>query len=194
MGRCVRALLAASAAAVAPPGRRYLSQRSSAIQRIAKLLFDPVGRGRLPDAKSSGPRPWSDPMVASHVAFLPAILVAAQQSVFDLAALQSVVVIASTAYHRQRERPGTLAKFEGSCAKALFLYGALQLAHQPADLSGALRAIEFGCAATTLSMFIYTNLDKSAYEKWHALGLHVVPGVWSCAVAWSHLPLYTGWL
>ena len=45
-------------------------------------------------------RDWTDPMVASHVAFVPGIVLAAQNDLWELAALQSATLVFSLAYHR----------------------------------------------------------------------------------------------
>merc|ERR1712091_659027 len=114
-------------------------------------------------------------MVYTHVAFLPAVGAAASTGLYELAVLQSAVLGASLAYHATGERPGALAKVEGSLAKALFAYA-------PPDLF----ACEAALAAATLAAFLVTNLRPETYEAWHPLGLHVLPGVWSCVVACRH--------
>lgn len=50
--------------------------------------------------------------------------------------------------------------------------------------------VEIMCFATTLAAFLLTNLRPRTYERWHALGLHVAPGLWSTIVAAHHIPLY----
>ena len=45
-------------------------------------------------------RDWTDPMVASHVAFVPGIVLWAQNDLWELAALQSATLVFSLAYHR----------------------------------------------------------------------------------------------
>ena len=106
----------------------------------------------------------------------------------ELTALQSAVLGFSLAYHARGERPGAIAKVEGSLAKALFVYGSLQtFVNAPNDVFAA----ECVCFAATLGAFLLTNLRPETYEKWHALGLHVVPGVWGAIVACRHESLLT---
>ena len=67
------------------------------------------------------------------------------------------------------------------------MYGATQtFANAPA---GGPFALEACCAFVTLGAFVYTNLVPASYERWHPLGLHAAPGVWSAAVAATHAPL-----
>ena len=152
------------------------------LRSALKIMFDPVGRGKQ-RARTVESRPPSDPMVYTHAAFLPAVGCAASTGLYELAVLQSAVLGASLAYHATGERPGALAKVEGSLAKALFAYGALQtFANAPPDVF----ACEAALAAATLAAFLVTNLRPETYEAWHPLGLHVLPGVWSCVVACRH--------
>ena len=152
------------------------------LRSALKIMFDPVGRGKQ-RARTVESRPPSDPMLYTHVAFLPAVGAAASTGLYELAVLQSAVLGASLAYHATGERPGALAKVEGSLAKALFAYGALQtFANAPPDVF----ACEAALAAATLAAFLVTNLRPETYEAWHPLGLHVLPGVWSCVVACRH--------
>ena len=62
-------------------------------------MFDPVGRGKV-RRRAVKQRDWTDPMVASHVAFVPGIVLAAQNDLWELAALQSATLVFSLAYHR----------------------------------------------------------------------------------------------
>ena len=50
-------------------------------------------------------------------------------------------------------------------------------------------AVESVLFAATLASFLATNLYPASYERWHAAGLHVVPGAWSTAVACTHASL-----
>ena len=84
-----------------------------------RIMFDPVGRGKVRRQRSRQERTptqrlirapvrrravkqrdWTDPMVASHVAFVPGIVLAAQNDLWELAALQSATLVFSLAYHR----------------------------------------------------------------------------------------------
>ena len=85
------------------------------------------------------------------------------------------------------ERPGRVALAEGSLAKALFVYGLTQtMLNAP---SPEYLAIEAPLAALCLGTFLTTNLVPATYERWHAVGLHVCPGLWSAIVAAGHAPL-----
>ena len=131
-------------------------------------------------------------MVGSHVAFIPGIVIASVRSppLPELAVLQAGTLLLSLAYHRNYERPGTLATGEGLAAKLLFLYGSTQsLLNLPPGAPHTLQAAEGCCFALTLGCFILTNFQKELYERWHPLGLHVVPGIWSSLVALEHASL-----
>lgn len=168
-----------------------MNSQLPAWRRLLLLLVTPgSGQVRI-DLDDSAQRPWSDPQVSSHVAFVPGIAVAATAlpPLPELVLLQSSVLALSTMYHRNYERPGLLANCEGTSAKLLFLYGTAQTArglfygceHQPVLLAG-----EACCFALTLGCFVATNFNKSLYERWHPYGLHVVPGIWSALVALGH--------
>ena len=121
-------------------------------------------------------------MVTSHVAFVPGIIVAAarQPPLPELALLQSCVLLLSLAYHRNYERPGLLARGEGVSAKLLFLYGFAQTCRSP---DPTFLLINGACFAATLGSFVATNFNKALYERYHPIGLHIVPGLWSTSVA-----------
>jgi len=36
---------------------------------------------------------------------------------------------------------------------------------------------------------VATHDDRALWEKWHAVGLHVVPGIWSTVIAVWHAPI-----
>lgn len=65
-------------------------------------------------------------------------------------------------------------------------YGATQTALSPTE---ELLAINSLCALATATAFVATNADSRLYEKWHPLGLHVIPGLWSLNVACGHASL-----
>ena len=158
-------------------------------------------------------RDWTDPMVASHVAFVPGIVLAAQNDLWELAALQSATLVFSLAYHRAGanqcahqnftvacsmacvslvylltgERPGRVALAEGTLAKALFVYGLTQTTLNAP--SPEYFAVEAPLAALCLTCFLATNFAPATYERWHAPGLHLCPGIWSAVVAAGHTPL-----
>jgi hypothetical protein len=90
---------------------------------VVKTALTKPGTGQLRDHIPPGQlRAWSDPMCSSHLAFLPAVGVAAMRSapLPELAALQAATFCLSLVYHREYERPGALAKAEGVSAKLLF--------------------------------------------------------------------------
>lgn len=158
--------------------------------RVSQLLLDPVGRGRVTPRKGgASTRDLNDPMMYSHAAFVPGIGVAMSRGMYELAGLQSLLLVLSLLYHQNCEKASLLARVEGSVAKIFFVYGAAQIANSPADLDPTLYGLEVGCAATTVGTFLATNLWPSLYEAWHPLGLHVIPGLWSLLVALNHLPL-----
>ena len=130
-------------------------------------------------------RAWSDLQIVSHAAFVPAIAVAAlrEPPLPELAALQAATLALSLAYHRNYERPGKLAQLEGRTAKTLFAYGAAQtwLSPTPECL-----AINSSLMLATVGVFVATNVDTRLYERWHPVGLHAAPGLWSLNVACNH--------
>ncbi|KAH8069734.1 hypothetical protein JL721_5623 [Aureococcus anophagefferens] len=137
-------LRSVDAPAPAPSADVDVPAAPPATLRSAQNHVRPVGRAER--ARTVESRPPSDPMVYTHVAFLPAVGAAASTGLYELAVLQSAVLGASLAYHATGERPGALAKVEGSLAKALFAYGALQtFANAPPDLF----ACEAALAAAT---------------------------------------------
>ena len=158
------------------------SSSGTPLEKLLRLMFTP-GTGQIRTAlPPTAQRWWNDIMVTSHVAFVPGIVVAAsrQPPLPELALLQSCVLLLSLAYHRNYERPGLLARGEGVSAKLLFLYGAVQTFRSPDE---TFLLINGACFAATLSSFVATNFNKALYERYHPIGLHVVPGLWSTSVA-----------
>ena len=182
------------------------------VEAAMRIMFDPVGRGKV-RRRAVKQRDWTDPMVASHVAFVPGIVLAAQNDLWELAALQSATLVFSLAYHRAGanqctsklhsallegvavslvelltgERPGRVALAEGTLAKALFVYGLTQTTLNAP--SPEYFAVEAPLAALCLTCFLATNFAPATYERWHAPGLHLCPGIWSAVVAAGHTPL-----
>ncbi|KAH8059079.1 hypothetical protein JL722_5632 [Aureococcus anophagefferens] len=112
------------------------------LRSALKIMFDPWAAARARTAES---RPPSDPMVYTHVAFLPAVGAAASTGLYELAVLQSAVLGASSPT-TPRRAAGRAGQGRGSLAKALFAYGALQtFANAPPDLF----ACEAALAAAT---------------------------------------------
>ena len=121
-----------------------------------------------------------------------AIGAAAQHEVQELALLQSVVVCFSVAYHRVYEAPGAVAHCDGAAAKALFVYGTAQTLLNCPSVFGLFEA-EMTCGVATTSIFLVTNIrkhDTKQYDRWHPLGLHMMPGIWSYLVATNHSALF----
>jgi hypothetical protein len=133
-------------------------------------------------------RKWSDPFVTSHVAFLPGIVIACTKSppLPELAAIQSLVLGLSVMYHRDYERPSPVATAEGLFAKLLFAYGTVQTCYSPTDVLLAANSL---CFLLTAGTFVLTNIRPSLYERWHPLGLHLVPGLWATLVSLFHTSL-----
>lgn len=159
------------------------------VQQKWKQLLWPTGAGQYrPHLCPSARRSWTDPHMASHVAFVPAIVCSCSPSspLPELAALQSIVLVLSLIYHRNYERPGALASVEGLFAKALFMYGTAQTFYSPTH---ALLFANGACFLATAGAFFATNTNKSLYDRWHPLGLHLVPGLWATLVALNHTSL-----
>ena len=90
------------------------------------------------------------------------------------------------------ERPGLLAKGEGLSAKVLFVYGAVQTGLSPTT---GLLLLNCCCMLLTFAAFLMTNFDKSHYDSWHPIGLHIVPGVWAALVVYGQASLIpAAWL
>ena len=103
--------------------------------------------------RNKPPRAWSDWHVASHLAFVPAVLWAAgRRPVFwELLVLLLPVVVCSTAYHRQREPRGSLiARLDCGFAYGLYAYGLAQAW----AAAGAWRAMYVAGAALVASTFL----------------------------------------
>lgn len=164
---------------------------SEIAKRVSRLLLDPVGRGRdKARAKPYGASRYNeDPMMFTHAAFVPGLIVAASRGLFDLAGLQTTLLALSLAYHRDFERPGRLARLEGTVAKAFFVYGVAQILYCPSDIDGMVYVAEIGCSLLTVGTFLFTNLWPETYDTYHPVGLHVIPGLWSLLVAFNHVPL-----
>ena len=162
--------------------RVFTTAQMSSCRRIARLLFAP-GDGFARDSLPAGAvRAWTDMQIVSHAAFVPAIAVATlrQPPLPELAALQAATLALSLAYHRNYERPGRLSKLEGSTAKTLFAYGAAQTYLSPTP---ECLAVNSSLMLATVGSYVVTNVDTRLYERWHPIGLHVAPGLWSLNVA-----------
>lgn len=160
------------------------------LRGLVGTLFLP-GKGQvrfgIPD---DARRSWSDFHMWSHLAFVPGIILAATPlnaaPLPELAGLQLATMALSLGYHQNYERPGPLALCEGICAKALFGYGSVQTMLSP---SPELLAVNSVCLGITVGTYVTTNVHKGLYDRWHPIGLHIVPGVWSLNVALHHKTL-----
>jgi hypothetical protein len=136
--------------------------------------------------ESTPMRAWDDFVVSSHLAFLPAVVVALIRGLYDAAALITVMVFLSIWYHREAEKNQLIAKIELCSTCALFIYGVLQCFLAPGML---VLLFEVQCAFITVltyisGFFIYKH--KHLYDFWHPIGLHLVPALWALLVASFH--------
>lgn len=130
-------------------------------------------------------RDMCDPQMWTHLCLFFATMVAAMNELYDLTTLLSLTVPLSTIYHFNFEKPGIIAKAEGTLAKVTFMYGIVQLFRTPTI---TVLISEIFLLGLTLLIFIGTNVLKQYYEPWHSL-MHVVPAVWAIVVASNHTPL-----
>ena len=98
-------------------------------------------------------RAWDDFVVSSHLAFLPAVVLALVRGLWDSAVLIIVMVLLSIWYHREAEKNQFIAKIELCSTCALFIYGASQGFYAP---SAPMLAAEVICAS--ISRVFYTHL------------------------------------
>jgi hypothetical protein len=134
-------------------------------------------------------RAWDDFVVSSHLAFAPAVAVAVLRAVYDAAVLITVMVFLSVWYHREAEKNTLVARIELCSTCALFAYGVAQCFHAPGVLVLAGEAL---CACVTVSTYaacFFICGNKALYNRWHPLGLHLVPAAWALAVAALHRSL-----
>jgi hypothetical protein len=144
---------------------------------------------RAQEPRTPAPRAWTDPQVFTHLALLPGIAIAASRvpAMLELVILQSVVCVLSLLWHRSRERECGLAKVEHLCAHALFVYGLVQTWLAPTLLAFL---FDLACAGATLATYVATYASPERWEAWHALGMHVVPGLWSASIAAFNTSLF----
>lgn len=135
---------------------------------------------------STETRDWNDFVVSSHLAFLPAVVVALIRGLYDAAVLIAVMVFLSIWYHREAEKNQFIARIELCSTCALFAYGAAQWLHAPGML---VLTAEVICAWITVSTYIscfFIAQHKHLYDLWHPIGLHLVPALWALLVAAFH--------
>jgi hypothetical protein len=114
------------------------------------------------------------------------IALCSEPPMLELVVLQSIVCVLSLCYHRNHEFDCAMAQVEHVFAELLFAYGAAQTVLSP-DVWCWLA--NMACASVTTMVFVVTHDDRALWEKWHAVGLHVVPGIWSTVIALWHAPI-----
>ena len=129
-------------------------------------------------------RDWSDKQVASHLAFVPSIYIALfyrRPSFVEPLFFILPLLVLSTLYHRHHEpRCTLLARMELVAAYALFVYGSTQLFFSPTPAN--LVVCSMCCAVTSLT-HVLCILGRLDWDRWHYVGMHLVPGVWAAIVA-----------
>ena len=130
-------------------------------------------------------RAWSDPQMYTHLALVPGVWVALQRDpvMLEMVVLQSIVCVLSLWYHRNYECECGMAKVEHAFAHALFAYGVAQTFLSPGVWT---LVLNLACACATSTVYVVTYDNKALWEQWHAVGLHVVPGLWSTIIASYH--------
>ena len=133
-------------------------------------------------------RAWSDAQMYTHLALVPAVCIAlcSEPPMLELVVLQSIVCVLSLWYHRNHEFDCAMAQVEHVFAELLFAYGAAQTLLSPGV---CVLFVNVACALVTSTVFVETYDNKALWDKWHAFGLHVVPGIWSTVIACYHEPL-----
>ena len=141
----------------------------------------------MSESRSSRPmRAWDDFVVSSHLAFLPALVVAFVRGVYDAFVFTAVTVGLSVWYHREAENNKFIAKIELFSTHTLFAYGIWQFFYAPGSL---FLAAELLCACITTSTYIagfFIDKHSYTYDLWHPVGLHLLPAVWALLVAAFH--------
>lgn len=153
----------------------------AALTQTISDVFAPSG-----DKPEHTVRAWGDFVVASHAFFLPAQVAALARGVYDAFALNSTMLVLSVCYHRLRESNAAVARIELCSTSILFVYGLAQAWVAP---HAALQGFELACAVLVLATYaacfrlVHT---PAAYDRWHPIGLHVVPAAWALAVGLWH--------
>lgn len=128
-------------------------------------------------------RTLRDFQVSSHLLFLWGIYHALLNQIYELALLESMVVVLSILFHINHERESPIAMADRVCARLLFLYGMVQMFYAPSDL---LLAVEALLAGATAGIWRFCIMFPEYNERLHPLGLHICPGLWSVVVAAKH--------
>lgn len=131
-------------------------------------------------------RTWTDPMMWTHVFLATGAVVSYTKGMYDMFLLLAVTTPLSILYHLTYEKPGTLAKVEGICAKLLYAYGTAQIFYAP---NFELLTFEIFMMLCTTALFFVTNVRGALYDKYHHL-MHVIPSGWAVIVALFHRPLF----
>eukprot|EP00640_Fibrocapsa_japonica_P002530 CAMPEP_0113942792 /NCGR_PEP_ID=MMETSP1339-20121228/9651_1 /TAXON_ID=94617 /ORGANISM="Fibrocapsa japonica" /LENGTH=253 /DNA_ID=CAMNT_0000947415 /DNA_START=83 /DNA_END=841 /DNA_ORIENTATION=+ /assembly_acc=CAM_ASM_000762 len=143
--------------------------------KVVQISFSPAGAGQDWNVPEGARRSWSDHMMWTHLFFVVAAAFSFGYRLWELFALEMIVLVLSVLYHRGYESPGPIAAVEGFFAKSLFLYAVIQLWNAP---SQACLLAESSLCLATFSFFAITNIKKDLYEKFHSIGLHVIPSIW----------------
>ena len=163
-------------------------QSENKVVQLLRLLLPGEGQSygnRASLHAVNAKRGMLDPQMWTHVFFVQSMFFSYHARVLDLFLLLSITTPLSLMYHYTYEKPGRLAQLEGIAAKALFVYGVVQMFYAP---NLTYRTIEFFLFLLTVIIFIGTNFQKSLYEPWHCL-MHVIPPIWATVVAVAHKPL-----
>lgn len=121
----------------------------------------------------------------THAALLPGIFIASirEPPILELVVLQGIVCVLSLIWHRNHEHEDAFAKIEHFFAHGLFAYGLSQTLFSPGLLP---LLMNITCAFVTSTVYVVTYDNRALWERWHAIGLHVVPGLWSVVIASMH--------
>ena len=123
----------------------------------------------------------------SHIFFVFGFFTALYTGLYELAALVLPVIIFSVWFHIRAERPGIIADVDRLFARILFVYGTIQIFYSPTSIE---LAVETLMAILTVGIWRITIQWPIYNERYHPLGLHVIPGLWTCLVAWRHPTLF----
>jgi len=172
-----------------PNHRRLVPQWSATATSLIKLIA-PYGEGQTHGNRQhqwdmGARRELNDPQIWTHIPLVIAALIGLKHRVYDLVLLISIVTPLSLVYHMNFEKPGLLAKTEGTFAKMMFLYGIAQLFNSPIQ---RLLHIEIPFMIFTTAIFTATNLNKQLYDPWHCW-MQIVPSLWAAVIATYHTPL-----
>jgi len=182
------AAAAAAATRGALPFMNRLAKTSKLINNVLLLFLKPThGKSfgvrqalHAMDAK----RKYTDPLMFTHACFLLCSCVSLRRGLVDLFLLNTTTCLLSFLYHRSYEKPGRLAAAEGMTAKALFIYGVLQLIRAPPTFL----LPEICLCIATVVTFVVTNLRSDLYDRFHIL-MHIFPSTWAFLVSLKHTPL-----